>query len=106
MVRSVVTPLIEKTRIELRYVRGMRCMHAERYLVYLDDLKAARQRGDWAETRRIIASLSAFSGEMRHLVRKHRSACDRLLALKTRRSFANESSDAVPGYPFEPSDVS
>ena len=70
MVRSMVNPLVEKTRVELRYVRGMRCMHAERYLEYCHDLERARRRGDWEETQRIIQALSAFSDEMRHLVAK------------------------------------
>ncbi len=97
MICSVVDPLIEKARMDVRYVRGMRCMHAERYLEYCRDLQQARQHSDWQETHRIIESLSAFSDEMRHLVAKHRSAWERLVQLKVGAGFPSEcANDEIP----------
>ena len=88
---TLLDRLETKVRKEIRYARGMRCMHRERYLEYCADLGAAHQRGDAKRAREIADDLRAFAGEMQTLIARERAAYDRLVHLHTRQGFTKRS---------------
>src|SRR4051794_39043866 len=73
--------LKDKARKEIRYTRGYQVMHRERYMEYLSDMHEARMRGDVKRQGEIAADLTAFVGEMWHLMEKERSAYRRLTGM-------------------------
>ena len=75
---ELVHRLRDRARKEIRYARGMQCMHRERYLEYVHDMRAARNCGDEKRRREIADDLRAFTGEMWHLMERQRSAYERL----------------------------
>jgi len=82
MADDLVIRLREHNRREMRYLRGMLCMHRERYLVYCGDLAAARESGDTTRTCELLQDLTQFAGEIDHLVSRQRSVSRRRAGLK------------------------
>jgi len=85
---DLVERLEHRARTEIRYARGMFCMHRERYLHYCEELRRARQEGDFERRRAILADLALFLQEIRYLEEKHRSGYTRLMALRQGGGFS------------------
>jgi hypothetical protein len=83
---ELVHRLRDRARKEIRYARGMQCMHRERYLEYVRDMQTARNSGDEKRRGEIADDLRAFIGEMWHLMEAQRSAYERLHDLTILRS--------------------
>ncbi len=81
MAGEFVDELKRKARIDIRYARGMECMQRERYIEYVNDLRAARERGDYARAREIIQDLGAFAHETVQLMHQRRGVYERCVAV-------------------------
>jgi hypothetical protein len=75
---ELVATLKDRLHMEIRYSRGMQCIHRERYMEYLKDMREARMRRDAQRMREIAADLRDFTGEMWHLMTLESSAYGRL----------------------------
>lgn len=87
-----VDRLREKTRREIRYTRGMQCMHRERYIEYCHDMQVARESGDIRRAGEIVDDLRAFTGEMWRIMAKQRSAYERLVGMQHGHATADDFS--------------
>jgi hypothetical protein len=93
---DIIARLEDKARKEIRYARGMRCMHRERYLESCHELKLARQRGDLGRAAEIADDLRAFVAEMQTLIVRQQAAYDRLLHLHKGEGFVQPQPPTAP----------
>lgn len=78
---ELVDRIKRNSGVEIRYARGMEVMQRERYLEYVKDLRAARERGDYVRAREIIQDLGAFARETVQLMHQRRGVYERCVAV-------------------------
>lgn len=92
-------------RREIRYTRGMQCMYRERYLVYLQDLRKAREAQNFHGSLEIMKDMIDYTQEVRNMMVRQHAAYQRLWFIQRDSSHMDTQSVASITAPVAALDI-
>ncbi len=84
--RDLQERITQRTRAEVRYLRGYQCMNLERFRYYRGEFQAAHERSDLRKMYEVVQDSVTISNDTIRLIRKR-------MAVSARRSFCLVPSD-------------